>query len=134
MVCARFAFSNCATYLCALLPIRIHQPHRATQDTNDCETTLAVAAHHSYFTVLAFACASYCIRQFLERICASRDSRHNFRLHILGIFALDCAYPRKFSSGLKLILGHSDARVRGTAYGDLLLEGVFDLAGLLPNW
>ena len=93
-----------------------------------------MATHNSDHIVFTFACASYCIRQFLERVCASRNSRHNFRLHILGILALDRANPRKFASDLKLTSGNSDARVRGAADGDLLLEGVLDLVGVLPDW
>ena len=93
-----------------------------------------MATHNSYLTVLTFACASYCLRQFLERVCASRNSRHNFWLHILGILALDRANPRKFSRDLKLTSGNSDARVRGAADGDLLLERVLDLVSVLPDW
>ena len=93
-----------------------------------------MATHNSYLTVLTFACTSYCLRQFLERVCASRNSRHNFWLHILGILALDRANPRKFSSDLKLTSGNSDARVRGAADGDLLLERVLDLVSVLPDW
>ena len=52
----------------------------------------------------------------------------------MGILALDRANPRKFSRDLKLTTGNSDARVRGAADGDLLLERVLDLVSVLPDW
>jgi hypothetical protein len=134
MVRPRTAFSNCATYLCAKLSICIYQPYCATQDTNTCETTLAVAPHNSPHTVFTFTCTSYCIRQFLERVRENRDSRHNFRLHLLGFIALDCAHISKFFFRFILTSGDSYAHVCGPYHGDLLPERVLDSVSLLLNW
>lgn len=98
MVCACPPFFNCTACVYPQLPICIHKPHSTTKDTYNSKKIVLMATRDCNCLVFTFTGASYCVWQFLERVCESRDPSYNFRLHILGISALDCAHSGKLKT------------------------------------